>query len=677
MYNRLVWDDPKAISHPLNFSKSAIAISSRSATSLSLSRISFESLIIPQFSDTSDPIISKNDLGVYEITGAGIKVSESIQDCRALKLKCQVGTDKECEPYKCIYGTLEKTNRLWKYSNNEVDIYYEPRPLVKIKNISRGSYNGVQLSKPASYAQYLSFFELADFTTGETTYEALMREIASIAFTDICKSHEACILSNLQSTDNIDLIYYGVITYLYNIEASEYWINYIRKVISSKSLEAYLTSRDLLKEIVLELIGFNNCFIQLQASNVYSQSKIDLSEHSRPIYTRLPEVYKIDELDNVLYTTNLDIRTNLGFEPDIGFKVIKGTKGYTYLPRRITDYKLRDTLGLPPLNRNKTTTHKDLESWKPFEDSSYVDTSKYVLSGADCELYNSKTKIDSFYSNVLDPDTCYEPALDWVASLLGLISPIWDSTWSSKIKRAIIKNCLGWFNIDIFTTDVLGDKSLNIKGKVLSEFPFNNYTDYFLETSEDNYLAYDFSSVFPKIREYSETTELVSETDVSNLTIRKTHWEGLYATKGTFIQLLWWNMLLNLERFDATHELEVYDSGLGVYKVSTYLDNPHQKLNIPIKFSYCQAGTPLQAQLNSYTNQAVCGISQVFNISELFRSVLICLPFRYNRNGKMWRTLQQIYEYWMPINHKPHIQYGVFAAGYSAADDVFLEVEHG
>lgn len=675
MFNRHIWDNFEVRKRSANFSKSAVAIRSSTPTQLSLGRISFESLIIPKYSETSDPIISQNNSGVYEITGRGLQVSDTIHDCRAYGLTCQNGTDKECQAYKCIYGTLEKQNNLWKYSSGGIDIYYRDADLLKIKNIFRGVYNNSPVLKPISYAQYLSFFELANPTTGETLYEFLMRKISSIAFTDICKSHEACILSNLGSKDNIHLIYYGVVTYLYEAKASEYWINFIRNRVKQKDLDSYQTSKELLKEIVLELISYSGSFVQLERSNIYDQSKLELSNHARPIYSRLPEVYKIDEINNVLYTTNLDVRTSLDFEPDVGFKVIKGVEGYTYLPRRVTDYELRDSLGLPPLNRDKTTTHRDPESWKKFTDSSYVDTSKYVLSGADSELYNSKTKIDSFYSDVLDPDTSYAPTLDWVASLLGLIPPIWDNSWSEKIKRAIIKNCLGWFDLDTQTTDVFGNKSLNIKGKVLSEFPFDNYPDYLTDELEDNYLIYDFSSSVPKIRQYSEDTELVSESEVPNLVIRKAFWEGLYATKGTFIQLLWWNMLLGLERFDAQTELDVHIPELGVYKVSTYLDSEFKELNIPIKFSYCQAGTPLQAQLNSYSNQAVCGISQVFNISELYRSVLICLPFRYNRDGKMWRTLQQIYEYWMPINNKPHIQYGVFAAGYSAADDVFLEVE--
>lgn len=636
MFNRQIWDAPEVSrrNSSLTLSKS------------SLSRIAFS----PKPAPTYEPrrVIYPSD-GVYNITGAGVQAG-GLHDCRALRLTCEDGDDKACEPNKCVYGTLQKTDLdLWKYTSDDqtIEVYYEPAPLIRLKQITRGVHNSTQVLKPASPPAYLSFFELAD-SDSETLYEIVYRNIAFISFKEKCNYNEACIHSNLASVDNIGLVYYGAITYLHDLKASEHWINYIKSEIKAMDVSAYTNSKALVRDLTLKLISYDKSFLQLAGSDL-SYSTYELAPHSHPIYSRLPGVYKSD--DEVLYTSDLSIRTRLDNSIDFGFKVAKGDVAYVYRPRRLTDPQVRDSVGLSPLHRDVLFTPRDPESW--VKESATTDVSKYVLSGADSELYHSKTKIDKFYANILDPDTCYEQALDWTASLLGLIPPIWDSTWATQIKRAIIKNCLGWFAPEVETP-----AGPNIKGQVVSEFPFSGYTEYF-DTTSNNFHDYDFSSITPRVFT-TDSDNLVTLTPVDNLTINPEYWDGLYASKGTLIHLIWWNMLLGLERFSADDELESYES--VAYKVTTYLPNQFKELNIPIKLSPCYAGIG-----------AVCGLSRVYNISDFETRVLTCLPFRYSRHGKMWSTLENIYEYWTPALHKPRIQYGVFAAGYSAAEDTYLE----
>jgi phage tail P2-like protein len=59
-------------------------------------------------------------------------------------------------------------------------------------------------------------------------------------------------------------------------------------------------------------------------------------------------------------------------------------------------------------------------------------------------LFSLKTKIDTVAQRQLNPETCDESWLDYLAALSGFTGEYWNSTWDVSIKRELIKNGLSY-----------------------------------------------------------------------------------------------------------------------------------------------------------------------------------------------------------------------------------------
>ncbi|MBW4443074.1 MAG: phage tail protein I [Plectolyngbya sp. WJT66-NPBG17] len=67
------------------------------------------------------------------------------------------------------------------------------------------------------------------------------------------------------------------------------------------------------------------------------------------------------------------------------------------------------------------------------------------LSGTwDRFLIELKARIDEVALRQLDPDTCDEQWLDYLAALSGFTGDYWDSTWTPATKRVLIRNGLNY-----------------------------------------------------------------------------------------------------------------------------------------------------------------------------------------------------------------------------------------
>lgn len=105
------------------------------------------------------------------------------------------------------------------------------------------------------------------------------------------------------------------------------------------------------------------------------------------------------------------------------------------------------------------------------------------------------TQVENLYLN-LNPDSCPESFLDWLAFMVGMVTPYYDVAWSISVKRKAVKSANDIFMLRGTLPGV--KKALNI----------HNF-DYTLYTSDDLKLAFVFGGDTSKFGKRSETTRIV------------------------------------------------------------------------------------------------------------------------------------------------------------------------
>lgn len=73
---------------------------------------------------------------------------------------------------------------------------------------------------------------------------------------------------------------------------------------------------------------------------------------------------------------------------------------------------------------------------KGYQDNTVADALTFWI---DSKLSDKADQLQNFYKT-LDPDTCPESMLEYLAFLHGLSGSFWDNAWSSATKRTFIKN---------------------------------------------------------------------------------------------------------------------------------------------------------------------------------------------------------------------------------------------
>jgi len=303
---------------------------------------------------------------------------------------------------------------------------------------------------------------------------------------------------------------------------------------------------------------------------------------------------------------------------------------------------------------------------------------KWLVSGGDEELSIAKDRISNFYSDYLDPDTCYPTYLDWLAQHIGLFGTLWDTQWTIPVKRAMIKNAFGWWDREFDGT--------NHKSKVLGEFPFNASP---LWGSEDTSKYYNFSEIGKIVVDGNEivksdrfvvnrvntTTHRLSLDTAAVVVFNKADWNGLIESKGSLLCFAFLVSVFGLKSHDS-RELEVLDKTKNLVRVRSGLRDCESDAAplMPFKLNHIQVGSESDLDSLNMANQLVCGISRVSN-TFASRTIVLRVPFYYNRGGRSWNKVKYIADSWMPNNVNCHVQYGYLAAGMWAVGDAFFEPE--
>jgi hypothetical protein len=61
----------------------------------------------------------------------------------------------------------------------------------------------------------------------------------------------------------------------------------------------------------------------------------------------------------------------------------------------------------------------------------------WLTQQPDSDLISTKTRLDNFYADYLNPDTAHPDNLDWLGQLCGFTGEHWDTTWPTEAKRRL------------------------------------------------------------------------------------------------------------------------------------------------------------------------------------------------------------------------------------------------
>jgi hypothetical protein len=280
------------------------------------------------------------------------------------------------------------------------------------------------------------------------------------------------------------------------------------------------------------------------------------------------------------------------------------------------------------------------------------DVSAWVVSGADMELSDSKTRLDHFYDNFLDPETCYPLNLDWIAQHLGFFGGMWDLTWDTSVKRILIanahKNELP--ESGLWTRDPGMD---TLRSLDLSRIEELDGTDTVVRYSK---------------KVYNPDAEIVEVEDVPELVVDISNWPGLIPARGSLVSLIFMFWVFGIKAISGEEMIQDED---GSYRVRSGLRRAEftAPVNVPIVTDVIHVGTEEDAEVGVYPNQLIADVSACQDVN-LANTVVVRMPFYYNRDGRTWDAARNIVENWMSGTAAKRLQYGYAAADLLVAEDV-------
>jgi hypothetical protein len=285
------------------------------------------------------------------------------------------------------------------------------------------------------------------------------------------------------------------------------------------------------------------------------------------------------------------------------------------------------------------------------------DVAKWLTSGSDMELSDSKTRIDWFYNNFLDPETCYPLNLDWIAQHMGFIGEMWNLEWDSPFKRLLLRNA---------------HKNDLPEGGLWT-----------LDPEEDSLRRLDLSQIevlqgTSTIARYRKKTfngdsDFVEESVVSDLVIDISQWPGLIPARGSLLSVLFMFWAFNIKAVSGEEFVQDED---GSYRVRSGLRQAESNapVNLPVVWDVIHVGTEQDAEVGMYANQLVAGMAVCRDVN-LSNTIVIRMPFYYNRDGRTWDAARSIMDNWMTATADKKLQYGYPVADLLVAEDVFFEIE--
>ena len=682
-----------------------------------------------------DPLeIEEGTDGGFEILAHGTPTEGDLnggnENCAVEGLKCkqEEGTDKDCNPGKCIIGKLHKVSEYkWKYTSEAlygdaqqpVTYYLGGKEILELKTIIRGVFDDKKIDKSASKStliylpptnyldrvfkdEYFKVFNSAFSLDGKTdelngivsTEEDFLTSVLTLAYRDNLRINLGSTVADL-ADKRIERVTLEVIyDKLFNLD--EVWKKKIadymesrwdQKIVNGDTNRTFITyTFRYLKKL------FKGC-IQVTKSNLKLAKINQISDkNTRPTYLRLPGAslsYRPVE-DEVVVIGEADDRFSIPIASiDIGTIAVltDRSEAYRFLPRAIYDSELRKAYNMSPVYSSRTKEElyspRDVDSWVKITENQIpkAPVAKWLMAGVDEFLREKKHDIENFYFTYLDPTECSTNNLDWLAQHVGLSEPFWNVEWDHTYKRALIKNALGWFEEEL-TREVGGKEYKTAKGEVLDQMPFNQSTWRSEETiaeTEVDLSEIDLSKIGKIFLDtYSRTVSndnyyLKNDGQkADSFSIYKGDWKGLIESKGSIMSLVFLFSLFNVKAHSAK-ELELKNGQLIVKSGLRSQENEAPVL-LPTKFTLAQVGTSEDRNINVYDNQLVAGVTSI-TAQEDVNNVFFRLPFYYNRDGKTWNLVESIVKYWMSGALNSRAQYAFLAADLWQQGDAFFEPE--
>jgi len=545
---------------------------------------------------------------------------------------------------------------------------------------------GIEISKPILQDQHI---------------EDVKNYVLLQVYENKCGQNAACINSML-GTKDLSPAYATVGLFLDSLQDPA-WKDYLLVGINEMADED-ITSYEFIL-FALRFIFAHKGHVLLHFNRKYHKSRVSYdTNYPRPVYYRLPAGYTRGDnyaQDDILYISNLEQRLSIPLE-ELAFGTLvigsDGKTGYRFEPRRLLSPVTRLRYGLNPADPTIEYSPKDPFSWKLLDKSEIpgaANPTKWLLGGIDFFLSQTHMKMERFFTDFVDPNTCFAMALDWNYQFYGWTPRLWNTEWDTETKRSLLKNALGWFNKEIFKDILVTENStkrmLSYKGNVLREFPFNIYGDFWKDTTEETYF---WGDILPHVRTVDEQTGLVEQTPQESLEIPKESWDGLFPSKGNLLCLLFLFSVFRIEDTDFSSNIAAYDPET-VPPVPDYGNDPGRiitaaeqlvsaednlqkiSLNItrglnrplkPVILSPLQVGN--QEDSPYLNNPLVAGISRIN-----YESTKVVLPIAYKdkNNFDLKEKLDYVIRSWMPLTTEITIQHPYPAAEYARADDYFFE----
>lgn len=294
-----------------------------------------------------------------------------------------------------------------------------------------------------------------------------------------------------------------------------------------------------------------------------------------------------------------------------------------------------------------------------YNDESTDTVAKWLTAGPDDLLSSTKTILDNFYRTYLDPETCYPLNLDWLAQHLGFIGGLWDLEWPARVKRILLANAhVNRVTGSMWTQDPEQD---TLRGIDMSRIEGVSVD---VGTGSVS-TAYRYTG-----KSYDNDTGLTTLTGSSSLVVDTSRWQGILPSKGNMITLLFMFWALGIK----AHSPEELTYSDGLYSVRSGLRD--RELTAPVNTPYVvdvlRVGDDTDSETGNYPNQLIADIGTCQDELSA-NTVIIRMPFYYNRNGRSWDAARQVLDNYMPSTAINRIQYAYAVADLLVADDVFFE----
>jgi hypothetical protein len=246
---------------------------------------------------------------------------------------------------------------------------------------------------------------------------------------------------------------------------------------------------------------------------------------------------------------------------------------------------------------------------------------------------------------------------------MGFFGGMWNQEWNGSVKRLMLRNAHKNDLVAdslIWTTDPDESTLHQIDFSYIEQVTRNEVTNEV--TTGIRYLT----------KEYDGESKLVSLQEVDSILADMSLWPGLIPSRGSKIAILFMFWVFGIKA-PSCEEFEYVDGG---YRVKSGLrqlefDAP---VNMPIMYDVLHAGSEGDLEINNYSNQLVADISVCYDVNKS-NTMVLRMPFYYNRDGISWDTAQSIMDNWVPSTATKRVQYAYAVADLLRADDILFLVE--